>query len=790
MRGRDREPNDGPGKTIPKRIITPVATMRIPLLKLIPLLAVPLLCARTETLAASGNALALDGGVDYAWFSGTVFPTSSGLQSFTVEAWIYPTAASIAFIAADDCYDFKLYYQPGAPNGGLGVQFVLYDIYGQGLGFSEFRGVQLDQWNHVAAVFDAASGQMKLAINGILTSNPPTYTGGSLLVDPGYDFVVGQSGFDDAFFPGLIDELRVSEGVRYTTNFIPPGSYGADASARGLWHFDESAGSADFEDASGRGHALTGFNGAQTITPGGSSGPTITSITRMTPAAQTNHAQFVTWLVAFSEPVTGIDLTDFALVDFGGTVVGESLISVSASNSSLVQVTADTGSGGSGDLRLDVIYPFATITNASGSRLVTSFTSGEAYTMDKTRPTVVYINRLDPVSQTTSNASVVYRVRFSEPVVDIAPDDFTLTDVTGSITGESIASVSDSGGSMIDVTVDTGSSGGGQLRLDVAVPGATIWDNASNSLNGSYTSGQSYYIRTNLMPLMGVMPYTSDPYTVLLDHFEETTTARILGFIDDGEPCGPARPATPPDYAFCSGPQGLGDALILYPPPNVPPGSRTFLKYPGQLLMQTNGTVECWLFLPSYGASIHELNYVGECQGDVGGMNVESTGQLDATIWYTTTNSFALNSGPAVVPLNTWTHVALSWGSAGAKLYIDGALVGSNTNTGSFANWFGADSVFVSMSPGSSLDELRISSIQRTDFNLLTHPMLAINPVSTDIVLSWPQSAAGFHLQSATGPLSTASWNNVTNPVTTVGGRHEVALPTMNGSRFFRLIYP
>src|SRR6266567_2392911 len=68
--------------------------------------------------AADGSALSLDGVNDFARATGTIFPNSTALQSFTVEAWIYPTVAG-SVIATDDDYDLILFYSSGAANGGV-----------------------------------------------------------------------------------------------------------------------------------------------------------------------------------------------------------------------------------------------------------------------------------------------------------------------------------------------------------------------------------------------------------------------------------------------------------------------------------------------------------------------------------------------------------------------------------------------------------------------------------------------------------------------------------------------
>ena len=52
--------------------------------------------------AQSDGFLNLDGTDDRAEAITTIFPTTSNIQSFTVEAWIYPTKGASQFIATDD----------------------------------------------------------------------------------------------------------------------------------------------------------------------------------------------------------------------------------------------------------------------------------------------------------------------------------------------------------------------------------------------------------------------------------------------------------------------------------------------------------------------------------------------------------------------------------------------------------------------------------------------------------------------------------------------------------------
>jgi fibronectin type 3 domain-containing protein len=213
-----------------------------------------------------------------------------------------------------------------------------------------------------------------------------------------------------------------------------------------------------------------------------------------------------------------------------------------------------------------------------------------------------------------------------------------------------------------------------------------------------------------------IVPYTIDANTVLLDHFDGSTSASILAYNENGAACGTSKPSVSPSYTYGSGPVGLSQALILSPPSGQPAGSASYLQYPGgQLLSNPDGTVEFQIYITSYGtglALVDQGQYYSSCGGWTFGMGISATGQLTASAWA----AFNLNSGTSVVPLNTWTHVATTWGSAGAKLYINGILVGTDANTGMAASgWGGSVMVRLGTHSGNSawIDELRISNIQR-----------------------------------------------------------------------------
>ncbi|HQC21182.1 MAG TPA: hypothetical protein PLO92_05050, partial [Anaerolineaceae bacterium] len=208
--------------------------------------------------------------------------------------------------------------------------------------------------------------------------------------------------------------------------------------------------------------------------------PTVSSIT--TRDSNPTNAEQVRFLVTFSEPVFGVDTDSFALSASGPT--GAKLDYVSGGPTTWV-VGASTGSG-EGTIRLDVPAE-AEVWDLAGNPISgLPFTAGEAYTIDRTAPTVLSILRLDP--DPSAEPEVGYAVTFSEPVTGVDAADFEVVGFAGN-SGASVTNVSGSGDSYV-VTVQTG-TGGGRLRLDASASD-WIWDAAGNLLIEEYTSGEEY----------------------------------------------------------------------------------------------------------------------------------------------------------------------------------------------------------------------------------------------------------------------------------------------------------
>jgi len=116
-------------------------------------------------------------------------------------------------------------------------------------------------------------------------------------------------------------------------------------------------------------------------------------------------------------------------------------------------------------------------------------------------PVVSSVVRKTPLNSLTNATTVIYTVNFSKIVNGVDVSDFTLAN-TASVNG-TIASVSSSTGTSIDVTVNS-ITGDGTMRLDVNASGTGITDNYSKPLDGGFITGEIYSFDHTLPVLSSV----------------------------------------------------------------------------------------------------------------------------------------------------------------------------------------------------------------------------------------------------------------------------------------------
>jgi hypothetical protein len=212
--------------------------------------------------AWQGGYLVVDGVDDYVdnTVEGPLDVGYTNNMSFTVEAWIYPMNFGYGAFVADDAYDLGYVSQSGSsaiklsiwPNVNTTHEMYSYNSLWNG-------------WHHIVGLFDNENNRAGIGVDGnIQWHDLENYDG---LWNGTWPFVIGSYSSTSGFFEGKIDEVRVSNIVRYTGNSyeIPTLQYEIDTNTLALWHFDEAPGSSYFIDSSGNGNTLTAHNGATTV---------------------------------------------------------------------------------------------------------------------------------------------------------------------------------------------------------------------------------------------------------------------------------------------------------------------------------------------------------------------------------------------------------------------------------------------------------------------------------------------------------------------------------------------
>ncbi len=150
-------------------------------------------------------------------------------------------------------------------------------------------------WHHIAGVYDGS--QLRLYVDGQLDgsvnlSSPMTGTAVQLRI--------GRNNYlyTPIYFGGLIDEVRISSGALYSSNFTPAASLTASGSTKGLWKFDGQT--ASDSSTNGNNGTLNGGATYSTDVPAGGGGGSV---------------QNVTWTNAVGVSVNGNSLTKTATGD-------------------------------------------------------------------------------------------------------------------------------------------------------------------------------------------------------------------------------------------------------------------------------------------------------------------------------------------------------------------------------------------------------------------------------------------------------------------------------------------
>ena len=203
--------------------------------------------------------------------------------------------------------------------------------------------------------------------------------------------------------------------------------------------------------------------------------PTTGSFERKDPLNENTDADELTFRVTFSEPVTNVDASDFAVNGSTATVTD---VTEESPGVYCVKISGGDLADLDGPVGLD-LAPNLGITDLFGNPLpITEPTTDETYFLDNTAPEAGSFERKDPTEKVTEANELTFRVSFTEDVSGVDASDFVPTGTTATVVdvveeSPGVYCIKIAGGDLSDLNSVVG--------IDLA-PSATIIDGVGNPL--------------------------------------------------------------------------------------------------------------------------------------------------------------------------------------------------------------------------------------------------------------------------------------------------------------------
>jgi hypothetical protein len=161
-----------------------------------------------------GGSMYFDGTGDWLLINNNYLPVISSSGDMTIEMWLYPTSTSsfqmlVAMAGGGTSSDFYFYISTG---GLIGIET------GNGYRDSATSIITANTWQHVALTKSGST--YKIYVGG--TERTITGIGTMLATLTNSALYIGAGNTGANLLTGYIDDLRVSNMLRYNGNFTPP----------------------------------------------------------------------------------------------------------------------------------------------------------------------------------------------------------------------------------------------------------------------------------------------------------------------------------------------------------------------------------------------------------------------------------------------------------------------------------------------------------------------------------------------------------------------------------------
>jgi concanavalin A-like lectin/glucanase superfamily protein len=190
----------------------------------------------------------------YVWAGSS--PAFEPPGAFTLEAYVQPQ--DLSGFGGDDRSHINIVDRATFTNNQLGYHLFVetatahpgFEVSCDGsLWYTALSAspLRLTHWTHLAGTFDVSRGHVYLFQDGVQVAQSPALVNCAKAYDNSLPLIVASGFHNFGPYRGLIDELRLSKVVRYSSDFsstvfeIPGAELPVDGNALALYHYDDDA---------------------------------------------------------------------------------------------------------------------------------------------------------------------------------------------------------------------------------------------------------------------------------------------------------------------------------------------------------------------------------------------------------------------------------------------------------------------------------------------------------------------------------------------------------------------